>query len=228
MMFTKSLFCLPIFDRNNIFLFQQVIFSQRYDLWYYSQSSYKAYPSPYKWLDESFSLIVLEFTATLLPCDIRHLPYLISFNGRKWSLSRKILFIHIRLTYSNRMKKDLLYNFFSTLSYNNSPNNHIRGDKLQKLSLNGKDFFIGTYADAYKRLGGIYPVDLKLINRSIFTLCPAGYGPWAFRLKLALLLGSISVIIANDYVLPFENDIPWEKLVIRLSEYKIDNINIIM
>jgi hypothetical protein len=40
------------------------------------------------------------------------------------------------------------------------------------------------------------------INRSIFTLCPRGFGPTSFRIQEALQYGSIPVYISDEWVIP--------------------------
>lgn len=40
------------------------------------------------------------------------------------------------------------------------------------------------------------------ITRSVFTLCPRGYGPTSFRIQEALQYGSIPVYISDEWVIP--------------------------
>lgn len=44
----------------------------------------------------------------------------------------------------------------------------------------------------------------KLLSRSVFTLCPRGFGPSSFRIAEALQYGSIPVYISDEFVLPHD------------------------
>lgn len=41
-----------------------------------------------------------------------------------------------------------------------------------------------------------------ILNRSIFTLCPRGYGPTSFRIQEALQFNSIPVYISDKFIIP--------------------------
>jgi len=58
----------------------------------------------------------------------------------------------------------------------------------------------------------------NLMARSIFSLCPAGYGRWSFRLVEALLSGSIPILLSDGYVLPFGDTIDWNKYCYIMEE----------
>jgi hypothetical protein len=61
---------------------------------------------------------------------------------------------------------------------------------------------------------------LDITSRSIFTLCPRGYGATSFRLYEAMQLKSIPVYIYTDKpYIPFSNRVDWNKLAV-LIEYK--------
>ena len=55
----------------------------------------------------------------------------------------------------------------------------------------------------------------------MFTLCPRGYGPTSFRLYESINLQSIPVYISDEFILPFQNVVDWEKLAIILQEDEI-------
>jgi hypothetical protein len=46
------------------------------------------------------------------------------------------------------------------------------------------------------------------LGRSIFTLCPRGFGPTSFRIQEALQYGSIPVYISDEFVIP--HNLPFE------------------
>jgi hypothetical protein len=54
--------------------------------------------------------------------------------------------------------------------------------------------------------------------RSVFTLCPAGYGRWTYRFIEALLMGSIPVILADGYQMPLPHAIDWPRYVVQIPE----------
>lgn len=75
-------------------------------------------------------------------------------------------------------------------------------------------FFNSTNFDKYK----------EIVNRSIFTLSPRGYGYTSFRIYEAILAESIPIYIWEDKkILPFEEDLNWEEfsIIIHSSEIKI-------
>ena len=65
----------------------------------------------------------------------------------------------------------------------------------------------------------------KLTSQSIFTLCPRGYGPTSFRLYESINLGSIPIYISDDFILPFQDKIDWEKLALLIKLEDIDSIH---
>jgi hypothetical protein len=123
--------------------------------------------------------------------------------------------------------RDLLYSFSGVIAYPQLPKEHIRGGRLHELSGQGSDFFVGEAASArklYGRMGG----DKEMILRSIFTICPAGFGRWTFRFMQSLFYGSIPVLISDGYRLPFESEIPWNEIIVRIPEKELENIPAIL
>ena len=65
----------------------------------------------------------------------------------------------------------------------------------------------------------------KIINESIFTLAPRGYGYTSFRLYEAILGNSIPIYIWSDkLVLPFNDIINWNNYCIIINENDIDKL----
>jgi len=50
----------------------------------------------------------------------------------------------------------------------------------------------------------------QIMNRSIFALCPRGFGKTSFRMYEAIQMGCIPVYIYDDPWLPYEQEINWE------------------
>jgi len=200
---------LPHLDRGPHVLWATGDYGQRKRGPYESFHEGRAYPHLYEWLDERFRLVLFESTPEVSPADIPVLPYVLNPARPGW---------WERLLTPQPPARDLLYSFSGALSYAPLlPEAHIRGGVFTRMAGHGKDFFIGSPATARKRFGrrGSYRA---LFERSVFTLSPAGFGRWTFRLGEALHYGSIPVVIANDYVLPYADKIPWDQLIIRCPE----------
>ena len=64
----------------------------------------------------------------------------------------------------------------------------------------------------------------EMLARSIFTLCPRGYGKTSFRFYEALHSGSIPIYIYDTPWLPYEDELNWDKYCIRVHENDIETI----
>lgn len=172
----------------------------------------RAYNKKYKWMDDRFRLIVLESTASLLPQDIAILPYQIK------DIEKKDIVL-----------RDIFASFMGGLSHLHLPKDHIRGGRLiefQKIAPKEK-FVVGTPEQVEEMLGGKIGYH-DLMARSIFTLCPAGYGRWSFRIVEALLNGSIPVILSDDYVLPMSDKLKWEDYCVVVKEKDLMSLDKIL
>lgn len=160
----------------------------------YLDNPQRAYNDKYKWLDSRFTLIALESLATLHEQDIAILPYQHSVPEINLNIPRDIF-----MSFVGKMVQHFL------------PATHIRGGRLfdlKSICQNDKDIVIGEASDLIPSKFISYH---DAMQRSTFTLCPAGYGRWTFRFVEALLLGSIPVLLSDDYVLPFADVISWDK-----------------
>jgi len=153
----------------------------------------RAYDKKYSWMDDRFILVVLESLASLHKQDIAILPYR-SEPIKEQSVAR-----------------DILLSFMGSITQLHLPPDHIRGGRLLefKKRFESDKVVIGTPIEVKQKLGEISYHDL--MARSIFTLCPAGYGRWSFRFVEALLNGSIPILLSDEYVLPFGDRIDWSK-----------------
>lgn len=122
-------------------------------------------------------------------------------------------------------RKDLLYAFSGAITYTQLPAEHIRGGLMQSLSGHGEDWFIGTPQQAVQLYGEKAGANDVIFDRSIFTLCPAGFGRWTFRWIEALLAGSIPVIISDGYMLPYSDSIDWNNYLIIVLEKDLPDID---
>lgn len=166
----------------------------------------RAYDKKYKWLDNRFILLVLESLNSLLPQDIAFVPY---------QQEEPVKTIDTR---------DIELSFVGALSHLFLPEDHIRGGKMIEFRNrynNDKDIVIG---DSSTLLNTKFKSYHEVMSRSKFTLCPAGYGRWTFRFIESLLLGSIPILLSDDYVIPFADVVDWSKYCYIVPESEIFGI----
>jgi len=65
---------------------------------------------------------------------------------------------------------------------------------------------------------------LNLLSRSLFALCPRGYGKTSFRICEALQLGVIPVYIYDDPWIPFQDKLEFESYGVLCHISEIDNL----
>ena len=214
---------LPHLGRAPHLLYASGDFGQRKKSVYESHSPNRAYPHIYDWLDDRFSLIAFESTADLWPQDFAFLPYSLIESSKKFDLMRRIASKEFY-----RPHRDLLYSFSGTLLYSELGENHIRGGKLLLIKGKSRDTFVATPKRALLSYGPLRGSDIGIIKRSVFTLCPAGYGRWSFRWMQALRFGSIPVIFSDGYVKPFAQFVNWKRYCFHLPESDVANIDDIL
>lgn len=194
-------------DRGRHILIGTGDFGQRYHSKTEMQSHpIRAYRDKYRWLDDRIVLIALESTDELHPQDVPFFPYMTE-----------------PLRPDPRVSRSLLCSFKGALGYPELPDHHIRGAQLitHAPQLNREGLHI-LGSDDTSELGRLSTREMA--QRSIFTLCPAGYGQWSFRLFEALMAGSIPVMLSDSYRLPFEKFIQWNKYVLRFPESKLPQL----
>ncbi len=170
----------------------------------------RAYPEPYPWLDARFHLLAFESTAALWPGDVALLPWvqrpLERWWRRRWSGPR-----------------DLLYSFAGAMAYPQLPPDHIRGGRLELIAGVGDDHFVGSAHDAIARFGWA-GTDRNILRRSVFALCPAGFGRWTFRLAQAVYYGAIPVVVGDGYLKPHSRRLDWERFSLTVPEAALETI----
>jgi hypothetical protein len=65
-------------------------------------------------------------------------------------------------------------------------------------------------------------------SRSVFSLCPRGYGKSSYRLYEVMQLGSIPVCIYDQEWFPFSGELDWDDFCIRVPEDQIPGIDDIL
>ena len=201
--------------RGRHLLFASGDYGQRKKSLYEGHHPGRAYAEIYEWLDERFALVALESTADLRPSDIAIFPY-----------QYQDIPVPTDTPSPSRIgTQDFLYSFRGVLSYPQLHSKHIRGGVLRSFAGRGRDWFIGTPQDAFDAYGDQLGASSAFFARSVFTLCPAGFGRWTFRWIEALLHGSIPVIISDGYLLPFRQQINWDRYVVHVPESLIGSLD---
>jgi Exostosin family len=202
---------LPYLDRGRHLLLATGDFGQRdrspYDL---GGQPGRAYPQLYSWLDRRFQLLAFESTASLAAGDVAMLPYVQapreSWWRRRWPGPR-----------------DLLYSFAGSLVHPQLPPDHIRGGPMLAIAGAGEDHFVGSVAEASDRYGWA-GTDRNILRRSVFALCPAGFGRWTFRLAQAVYYGAIPVVVSDGYIKPHARALDWNRFSLSVPEAQLASI----
>jgi len=69
---------------------------------------------------------------------------------------------------------------------------------------------------------------INITSRSVFSLCPRGYGRSSFRLYETMQLGTIPVFIYDQKWCPFEDEIDWNEFSVLIDVNNIHNIDMIL
>jgi hypothetical protein len=175
---------------------------------------YKAYPNRcFIWCTEDKPLDYLPGLYASLP---NHL-----FKPNK---HKAFTYYHIptsNISTQEQVSKDIFYNFIGGTTSNvrrSLINAHHGSDTFVKERLN---FNHGNPAsDSDKKFFA------EILQRSYFTLCPRGVGTSSYRIFEAMRLGTVPVIISDEFVLP---DGPnWSECSVRIPEREIYSIRKIL
>jgi len=109
-------------------------------------------------------------------------------------------------------------------SYLGRPTHKIRAILEKKLK-NEKNFYIENLDSMNSNIETINLEKYEnLIKSSHFFLCPRGFGPASFRLYESIELGTIPVYISDEFVLPFDDEINWNKFSVIIKKNKIGKL----
>ena len=115
-----------------------------------------------------------------------------------WTYSDKVDIVDI--------EKNIICNFIGTI------NNELRL-KIFKTFKNKNGYYIEQKID--------YNSFVNVVSKSNFTFCPRGLGLSSYRFFECMFLGSIPVLFADDVILPYDNIINYDDMIIRIPESKI-------
>ena len=91
--------------------------------------------------------------------------------------------------------------------------------RLQKLLANETDVIYDTKHSTCDR-----KCYRREMSQSKFCLNPLGWTPWTLRFYQALMVRCIPVMIADDIEFPYENEIDYSEISLKIRENDVDNI----
>lgn len=96
---------------------------------------------------------------------------------------------------------------------------HFQREVYQR-QIRGQEINIDT-AMALQERAENYKITLAA---SRYALCPSGSGPSSIRFWEALSAGAIPVVLSDQMVFPMEQEIPWNRCVIRIQENQVGQV----
>lgn len=128
--------------------------------------------------------------------------------------------------YKKEVDRDIFCSFVGTYINNEKYACRI---KLYDLYENDKEFYF-TPRRSWERIVGEDRLKefCNITQRSIFTLCPRGYGLQSFRLYEAMQLGSIPVFVYDKPFFPFNDILDWKSFCVLIQEKEIPNLKNIL
>jgi hypothetical protein len=113
------------------------------------------------------------------------------------------------------MDKDIFASFIGSIN-----GRHIIREKMANALRNNNKYIISEHIS--------YPQFREIMSRSIFSLCPRGYGQTSFRICEALQVQSIPVYIYDEPLIPFYTEFDFNDIGILIHENEIDKIDEIL
>lgn len=121
----------------------------------------------------------------------------------------KMLFSFMGTPKTHNVRKKLI-----SLYPNNCFDSGVSWGVCPNLSINKKSEISNKYTD--------------LVNNSVFSLCPRGTGISTIRLFEVMGMGSIPVIIADNYCPPMKDNLDWSSFSVTIKEKDISEIKNIL
>lgn len=118
-------------------------------------------------------------------------------------------------TINKERPRDVLASFVGALN-----DRHIVRDEMKKYLLAIKDFKIMNSVG--------YPIFKDLMERSVFSLCPRGYGATSFRINESLQFGAIPVYIYDTPWIPWVEEFDFNEIGILCPMDHIQNLHTIL
>jgi hypothetical protein len=87
----------------------------------------------------------------------------------------------------------------------------------------------GVFMNASEWSPNVPPDSAELFKqitlRSIFSLCPRGYGTTSYRLYEAIQLGAIPIYVSDKHALPWKDELNWNEFCFIIKPSEIQNIH---
>lgn len=100
---------------------------------------------------------------------------------------------------------------------------HLQQESDLSIYLDVTDRFHWHHSD-HQVLSGRENLFRKISRQSISILCPRGTGLNSIRFFEAMSMGRIPILVSDECVLPLEDEINWDSLIIRIPEAQIGDI----
>ena len=149
-------------------------------------------------------------------------PGTLSFEagGNKNGIPLPLICSPIEKNLIKEVNKDIFCSFVGTISHNASAR-----VKLYKTYYDDDSFYFNEprlWSDKVQQ--DHLKEFIYTTQRSIFSLCPRGYGKQSFRFYEVLQLGSIPVFVYNPEFFPFKKYIDWSEFAVCIHENDIPNL----
>jgi hypothetical protein len=125
--------------------------------------------------------------------------------------------------YQKNKDRDVLASFIGAIK-----GRHPVRERMKDLMGNAKDVVIKDSLEFNNPFLSGYTEFKDLLERSVFTLCPRGYGLTSFRICESLQHGSIPVYIYDDPWIPFNDILDFDKIGISIHSDKIGDLERIL
>jgi hypothetical protein len=147
----------------------------------------------------------------------------ISFNagGNGGGIPIPLICSPIPEKYKQNVEKDIFCSFVGSITHPIRANmcNVLSGDPKYKI-------YAKNHSPAVSESD--FTNFVNITSRSIFSLCPRGYGRSSFRLYEAIQLKSIPVFVYDYKWCPFEEDLDWNSFSVLIDANNIQNIDKIL
>jgi hypothetical protein len=136
------------------------------------------------------------------------------------------------LPYQNLIQKNIFCSFVGSISQPTNRFGHIAKTvrmKMLDILVSKPEYVLKPKCWSPEVTKNRADLFLDITSRSIFTLCPRGYGATSFRLYEAMQLNSIPVYIYTDTpFLPYTDVINWGKLAVLVDYKNIEDLDDIL
>jgi len=69
---------------------------------------------------------------------------------------------------------------------------------------------------------------MDVMGRSIFALCPRGFGATSFRMYEAMQFGTIPIYISDKHCLPWDDELDWSEFCVIVTPQQVNQLDTIL